>query len=173
MNATGHERPPASSSERTVPVRFVLITAAVGLVLGLVAFGVGRLMGHGSLTAEVEERDESLVERDKELSEVRDTLSRTQHRVTLLEAHTAIYRAIAELDRRNFGLANESLERAAKSLSKIEAHRLGLDKGELAKLQETLEGQRLEVDADLAQQREGLFDIVGQLDRMVEDSAPD
>lgn len=171
MNATGHGRPPASSSERTVPVRFVLITATVGLVLGLVAFGVGRLMGHGSLTAEVEERDESLAERDKELSEVRGTLARSQQRVSLLEAHTAIYRAIAELDRRNFGLANESIERSAKTLSQIEAHRLGLDKGALAKLQGTVEGLRLEVDADLAQQRQALFDVVGQLDRMVDDSA--
>lgn len=155
-----------------VSVRVVLIVAAVGLVLALVAFGIGRLAGHAALTAEVEQRDEGLAERDKELSEVREALARTKLRGSLLGAYAAMYRAIGELDRRNFGLANESIERAANALSEVEAHRLGLDKGELAELQATVKGLRLEVDGDLAQQREHLFDIAGQLDRMVEDSAP-
>jgi len=167
---TGQGRQPTASTERMVPARFLAITGGVGVVLALVAFGVGRLTGHGSIEAELEERDASLVERDKEVAEVRKTLSRTELRLSLLETHSAIYRAIAELDRRNFGIANDVIQQAAKSLAQVEARKLGLDKKELAELHTKVEGLRLEFDADVGAQRESLFAIAGQLDRMVTDS---
>jgi hypothetical protein len=158
----------STTSERTVPVRYVLITGGVGVVLALIAFLVGLLSGRAALTEQAEAHEAELVERRQELSRAVDELATQRARGHLLQARAAIYRAASDLDRRNFGLANQSIEEAAQALAATEAAPLGIEAGDLAEVHAQVEGLRLEVAADLEEQRTRLLDAAARLDRLIQ-----
>lgn len=158
----------STTSERTVPLRVLLITALVGVALALGAYLAGLLSGRAELREQARAHEAALAERQTELTSATEALATERARGNLLRARAAIYRAASDLDRRNFGLANQAVEQAAQALAATEATPLGLEPAALADIQAQLEGLRLEVASDLEEQRNRLLGIATSLDRLIE-----
>lgn len=157
-----------TTAERTVPLKVVLITAGVGIVLAGVTYLIGSFAGRADLEQQAQAHEASLAEQRQELEQAREALATERARGHLLRARAAMYRAASDLDRRNFGLANRAIEEAAQALAATEAAPLGLEPQALADVRQEVEGLRVEVAADLEEQRTRLLDAAARLDRLID-----
>jgi hypothetical protein len=69
------------------------------------------------------------------------------------EALALLYRSVLDLDVRNFGTANDRLNRSAALLGAVDARALGVSPEALAELQQALAEKDIRVAEDLDQQR--------------------
>ena len=109
-------KPAKSTSERTVSLKVLLITAGVGIALALVTYMIGLFSGRAAMEEQARAHEEARAEQQQELTQALDAVATERARGNLSKARAAMYRAASDLDRRNFGLANESIEEAGKAL---------------------------------------------------------
>jgi hypothetical protein len=148
----------STDSERKLPIVPIII-----IVAAIVLFAIGWWRGGAAPKAQVEQLT-------TELSESRDSTTAAQRQrdqaragMTLREAQVALLQANMELDRRNFGTANEHIERAGERLATIDAATLTLDEARLEALREELAHTNLNLATDLAEQRSHLNRLAAEI----------
>jgi hypothetical protein len=89
----------------------------------------------------------------------------------LLLADLWIYRAAAELDERNFGLANKAVAKAVAALNAVEPADAGIEAAPLAAVRAEAAHVNIAVATDLGAQRAQLLRLAADIDTLVEASA--
>lgn len=102
-----------------------------------------------------------------EAAQLRAQLARVEAVNQLLMARGLLYQAAVELDRRNFGLANDAVQSARAALQLVDAGAAGLDAARLQELQQRLANTNVVVATDLESQRDLLLDLAREMDRLV------
>lgn len=142
----------------------VLVWGGGLLVLFLVGFAIGLMVGAGpvaNLTQQVEE-----AEARAEASEGR--MADLEARFNAQRALSLLYRTILDVDARNFGTANERLDRVVEALGRVDRDSFGAGTAELEDLHGELEALDVRVAEDLAQQRGVLVDLAERLRALLE-----
>lgn len=139
------------------PWKTKLKRGAVWTVAGLAAlgaaYGAGRLQTSQKIDAAREET--AGVTRAKQATE--QTLTEERSKVHRLEARRQVHLALLALEKRNFGIAQEHLERAAKLLA-------GHVSGELESVRASLASFKLLATEDLEAQRGRLLEVTRRFD---------
>lgn len=153
-----------------------LATGLVGLTVGLLlAYGIGLWQRHAALSERDAVHQTALAAKDAELAaaearheECEQSLAAADARIVLLRARTEVYRALIDLDQRNFGLANERLKAATAALQALDPAALGLDPASVTILREQLEATPVVVASDLEVQRLALLELSARLGALAE-----
>jgi len=162
-------------SDITAPrpmTRNPVLTGIVGLCAGLViAYGVGLWQRSSALSAQAETHAAAVAAKDgeiaagaKRLAESAQLLLASESRSALFSIRLDIYRALNDLDQRNFGVASERLREAAVRFDSIDAAALGVDASVLASLKEEIAGTQVLVATDFEAQRLRLLEIAALIE---------
>lgn len=152
-------------------------SVAVLAVVSLITYGVGRWQGYArSLPrqSELEKQVEAAhAERDSvqaQLAQLEEELLVAQNYGHLMEARTALYRTVVDLERRNFGIANTHLQEVEEALNSLQDVGSYLSVDELSALKETIAQTDLNVAVNLQQQRNLILNFVTRLDQLIPES---
>jgi len=144
------------------------------LALALVLFFTGFALGRGGLNeARTELRrartdyDARLKSAQTDTEQARSNLASAQALNRLLIARGYLYRAAVQIGRRNFGTAQNDLERATLLIQQADANAAGVDAGAVSRLQESVAGLNLRVTTDVAGQRDQILQAVEQMDGLL------
>lgn len=154
---------PRSDSGQVFGLSRRAVLGALGLVGILILLGVGIAIGRGP----VPELRESA--RAAQLAEAA-ALERAEVLESRLEgeqALTLLYRALLDVDSRNFGIANERVRSSAGRLAQVDPVILGLDPEELEAIREDLFTFDIRVAEDLAAQRSRLTAVAERLNHIL------
>lgn len=162
MNATDSDTRPAGSSSRNW-----MIPAAVIVALIAAVYFWGRVQTGKQLDAQKTSYEQRLGTMQEQLKQLRSELAASSNRNQLLLARTDLYRSAAELDQRNFGIANTRLQEAAAALGKVDGAVSGLEAAALGTLRAAIAQTDINVATDLQQQRNDILDFAERLDAMV------
>jgi hypothetical protein len=129
------------------------------LLLALVVFGVGWLMGA---------RPIDNLNRDVEQAEARAEanallLEGLEARLDAHRALSLLYRTMLDVDARNFGTANQRLDEAAAALAQVDPMAIGPAAADLQSLRRELGELDIRVAEDLAEQRGVLAELARRL----------
>jgi len=148
--------------------------AVGGLALALILFFAGFALGRGGLNEARTELGRARTDYDARLKsaqtdteQARSNLASAQALNRLLIARGYLYRAAVQIGRRNFGTAQNDLERSALLLQQADANAAGVDAGAVTRLQESVAGLTLRVTTDVAGQRDQILQAVEQMDRLL------
>lgn len=139
------------------------VLGALGLVAVLVLLGVGIAIGRGPVPELRETAREAL---SAEAAAV-DRAETLESRLHGEEALTLLYRALLDVDARNFGIANDRVRTAAERLGAVDVARLGADPEELEAIRDELSTFDIRVAEDLAGQRSRLMTLAERLNRLL------
>jgi len=152
---------PASKQVFGLPRWAVLgVLALVGLVI---VFLAGVVVGRAP-APELRERAEAA-----ELSESQamDRIQALEGRLHGEQALTLLYRALIDLDARNFGTANERIDAAVDHLGQVDAAAMGVEAEAFEVLRERLRELDIRVAADMAEQRNTLTGLAQELNALL------
>lgn len=156
---TVNEREPSSWSRKLKRLAFVVIGAIVGLGA---AYGFGWWQASRLIDQERGEKERAVQAKamlEQKLSSERDALQR-------LESRRQLHLSLLALDQRNFGIAQEHIEKAVRLLA-------GRSSGDLEALRASLAELRLLATEDLADQRVRLIEVIRRFDRAVPPPPPE
>lgn len=157
---------------RTPPGRWAAIRhGGLGLLLGLVIGGLGAAFvyvdGRERLAELDARRAAQALEVDQSVQSIRDQVEAARSSDALLRARIAADRALAELERANFGLSQEQLQYADLALANVKPELIGVDPVQLDEARSLLNATRLEAVPDAALQRTRLESVVRALDALI------
>jgi hypothetical protein len=140
---------------------------ASALVLGAGLFFGGRWQErvHGATerTARIAEVDAAR----GEAAHAQAELARAEDRIRLLRARSLLFETAGDLDRRNFGVANQHLRTAAAELEAVREGGAEMDLQGLRALQREVEATNLNVATDLEVQRGQVLQFLARLDELM------
>ena len=139
------------------------IFAAAGILLAAMFYGVGRWQERGRAEAAREEWVAKTASLEQELARNREALGAAESRIALLRARALLFEAALELERRNFGTANERLNAAAARLDALRGGATGVDAAALEQVREQLRAMDLRVASNLAGQRARVLEFASRL----------
>lgn len=148
---SGSARPPVSRGKAILVQMAVVVLLLIGVYLG------GLFVGRGQYSALKKEADRRVGEAEAKV----EVLS-AESRLNL--SRSLLHRACAELERRNFGLANSYVKKASDALGGVDAKKAGADPAMVAEVREALSKTNVEVAADLREQQNALTELVIKLD---------
>lgn len=137
--------------------------AAAGVLLAAMFYVVGRWQERGRAEAAREEWIAQTASLEQELARTRESLSTAETRIALLRARALLFEAALELERRNFGTANERLNAAAARLSALSGGAPGVDTATLEQLRQQIAATDLRVASNLAGQRARVLEFASQI----------
>lgn len=126
------------------------------IILALVLFLAGLLTGRspvGDLRTQAQAAEQRAVA--------------AESRAHALEAVALLYRAVLDLDARNFGIANEHVRAAVQALDEADAATFGIDAEAVAEVRASLAQMDIRVAEDLEPQRAALLEQARRLDAVV------
>lgn len=139
------------------------VLGALGLVGVFILLGVGIAIGRGPV-AELREDVREAQAAEAVALERAQTLESRLHGE---EALTLLYRALLDVDSRNFGIANDRVRAAVQRLEGVDAALLGADPEELDSIRAELAPFDIRVAEDLAGQRSQLTALADRLNRLL------
>ncbi|MDB5479047.1 MAG: hypothetical protein JWO83_100 [Caulobacteraceae bacterium] len=142
---------------------WLLVVAAL-IVVGMSAYFAGGVTEHAART-----RDAAAAA--QRYGVVESKLRSAQSANQLLLADLWIYRAAAELDERNFGLANKAVAKSVAALNGVKPTEAGIEAAPLAAVRAEAARVNIAVATDLAAQRAQLLRLAADIDALVEASA--
>ncbi len=151
----------------SVGLREIGIAIVAALLIGAALFALGRYLGSRELTAA---RAEMAAEREllaEQIVALDAQMQQAAHRMKLLEARIWLFRAAAELDRRNFGTANEHVRQAASALASVTEPGAGIDVDAVRRMEASVASTDLSVARDLQQQRAQLLELAAQMEAII------
>lgn len=155
--------PPIGRPSRTK--RYLQFTALTLAALGGCFVG-GWWIGRSELTKLQAQGESDRAAAKLTLAQCTEQSARHQRTSRMLEARRNLDQALAALDARNFGIAEQLVKKAARWLAAASAEG---PSGELAK---TLEAYRFVASEDVGAQRKQLIDWIGQLEPQIVLSDP-
>ncbi|MBS7456318.1 hypothetical protein [Coralloluteibacterium stylophorae] len=138
----------------------------VALVVAVVLFGLGFWLGRAGPAAEVESLTTELADARAAGRDAQRQQAVVEDWLQLREAQLTVQGAAEELDRRNFGSAEDRIKQAAAALGDIDAEAMGIDRQRLEQLRQRMESITLAVTPDLQPQRERVQQLSAQLDAL-------
>ena len=132
----------------------------IWLVVVVIVAGICYLLG-------LREGRSPLADCRERLARVQAELKRVQAVNGVLRAQRQLYRAAAELDRRNFGTANDDVVMAAKLLRSVDPEIANVEATELDALRREVAATSINVALDLQEQRAHLADLAERLDNLM------
>lgn len=150
--------PPAKRPSRAS--RYLLVTALVLTALGS-CFAGGWWLGRSEVTKLQAQGESDRAAAQLTLTQCTEQSGRYQRAARLLDARRSLDQAVAALDARNFGIAEQLVKKAAHSLNAASAE------GVSSELAKTLESYRFVATEDVGAQRKQLIDWIGQLDPQI------
>lgn len=139
------------------------IAAVAGVLLAAMFYVVGRWQERGRAEAAREEWIAQAASLEQEVARTRESLSAAETRIALLRARALLFEAALELERRNFGTANERLNAAAARLSALRGEAPGVDSAALEQLRQQIATTDLRVASNLAGQRARVLEFASQI----------
>ena len=139
------------------------ILAAAGILLAAMFYFLGRWQAHGQAEAAREEWAARTIALEQEVARTRESLTAAETRIALLRARALLFESALELERRNFGTANERLDAAAAQLSALRRGAAGVDSEALEQVRQQLVAADLRVASNLAGQRARVLELASQL----------
>ena len=140
------------------------IAAAVAVLIAVGLYFAGRWQGRSGAEAgreTLEARIATLTgERDRATAE----LASARQQIALLRARSLLFETALDLERRNFGTANQRLDAAAEQLAAAQA---AGGAGPIESLRSAIADVDLRVAADLGEQRTTVLDFASRLDRII------
>ena len=103
---------------------------------------------------------------------IQSKLASAESRNLLYGVRGWLYQAAVELDRRNFGVAQDYLNRAALALEQNDLSASGVDANAVEELRQNLREMPLMVANDIGDQRNSIIATAEQLDRALEPQQP-
>lgn len=152
----------STDSERKLPIVPIII-----IVAAIVLFAIGWWRGGVAPKAQVQQLTNELSQSRESGATAQRERDEARAGMTLREAQVALLQANMELDRRNFGIANEHIERAGERLATIDAAALTLDEARLQALREELARTNLNLATDLAEQRAHINRLADEINDIV------
>jgi hypothetical protein len=150
------------------PLGMLLIGLSSGL---LVAYGIGLWQRNAALTeqattftAQIAAKDAELAAAAAKFQETQGALTGERSRVALVEARMGLYRALNDLDARNFGIANDRLRESARVLGTVDAAALNLDPAQVSAIAADVGKLDLLVASDLQGQRLAVLELAARLE---------
>ncbi len=111
---------------------------------------------------------------EKEISKIQQELQASQQQVNLLknrsylmQARAALFQSTVDLDQRNFGVANGSLQEAATVLAQVKDGENKLDVVKLGELQKKIAKTNINVAVNLEAQRQQILGFVRELNSLI------
>ena len=157
-NAEQPPVPPVVRPSRTK--RYLLFTGLTLAALGI-CFVAGWGMGRSELAKVQVQGESDRAAARLTLTQCTEQSARHLRTSRMLEARRNLDQALAALDARNFGIAEELVKKSARWLAAASTE---APSGELAK---TVESYRFVASEDVGAQRKQLIDWIGQLDPQV------
>ncbi|MBI4497232.1 MAG: hypothetical protein HY689_04955 [Chloroflexi bacterium] len=176
-------------ANRWLAVQRVLFGIVVVAAVGFGAYFFGLTAGQGQLTAQRTEYEARLQQAEAEKQQVQQQAAAAQRQAQeqiqaetqairarlataeatngLLLARGWLYRAAVELDRRNFGLANDHLRQAAQALRPVNPAAAAVEPARLQALRTAIEGTSVRVAEDLEVQRTTVLQLAEQMDTLL------
>lgn len=134
------------------PILSVLTALGLCIAIGVVSY-------FGGISVE-KQRGANLV---SDLDQVKTEIVALNSLDALRQANLWVYRTVAALDNRNFGVANDADAAALKNLQAVDAARVGIDPAELLKVQKEMTGVKISIASDLESQRTQILTIAKDL----------
>lgn len=169
-------RDPAEGSEKSVSSKPTFLQRmkrpAIWLGVVMLAFVGGflwaKVAGNQALSEAKSEYETTLSSKDTALQESDTALSRSQARVQILAAYRDLHLALMALEERNFGTANDHLNRAAKTLTAVSEPGAGEGEVQIAhQVGEAILAWKPDVSQDVGKQRHTVLGFAGRLDPLV------
>jgi hypothetical protein len=148
-----------SSSSGPSALRRYLIWAGVVLVVLLGSFVAGVAVGRRpvrDLTARVEQAEARADQAEARVADL-------DARLHAYRALSLLHATVADLDARNFGVANTRLDEVVAALDRVDRERFGAAAEELGTIRNALAGMDVQVATDLADQRTTLTGLARRL----------
>jgi hypothetical protein len=152
--------------------RRIGIAAGVALAVGAVLYFGGRWQERGIAASDRAERIEEVEAVRSDLARSRGELAAAEDRIRLLWARSLLFETAVDLDRRNFGTANQHLRAASQQLEAVRTGPPGMDAAELRALQLSIAETNLNVATDLEVQRAQVMDFLARLDALLPEERP-
>lgn len=147
--------PAAQPPQKNKRIKFYLTWSGIAVLSYATIFAVGYFRGREELSTVTAKLDQVTKSREAARKDVE-----AQHiRVQRLEARRYIDQALAALDARNFGIAQQRLTEAEKALTKTHVA------GKLLEVSKSLESFRVVATEDLGKQRQKLLELVSTFDQ--------
>ncbi len=121
----------------------------------------------GAYFGGVMQKDAELQKSNARIAGVEKELSKAGSINLMLHANDRLYRAIVEMDNRNFGSSNAYVREAESLLRRVAPGELGLDESKLQGLQSAIEETRIIVAEDFSNQRARLLSLVQELGSLI------
>jgi hypothetical protein len=144
----------------------MLIAAAAVLALLLAVYVWGRVEANSRLKSLEGDHQQQTSALQARLDENQRALSQATNRNHLLRARTELYRAAGDLDRRNFGNANDRLRAASAALAEVDTGADSAMAGDISKLRSAMASADINVATNLEAQRERVLGFARQLDTL-------
>jgi len=138
--------------------------ATTMMVTGLVLIGAAGAGGYWYGSQRYASANVSL---DQEAQAAQRRLERVGNLNHLLNGRIELYKAAAQLDQRNFGLANAHLRNAAAALSAVDVAAVGIDATAFGALRDALAKTDIAVAVDLESQRNSVLRFSADLDALL------
>lgn len=160
--------PPASGAARGWGKwRHGAVGMLIGLVIGGLAAGFVYVDGRQRLAALDASRAAGTLEVEQQVQSVQEQLGAARSFEALLRARIAADRAMAELERSNFGMSREQLTYVNVALAEVEPERIGVDPAALEAVRQLVDTTLVGVAPDLEHQRTQLQSVVRALDALI------
>jgi hypothetical protein len=143
------------------------IGVVLAFTLGAVLYFGGRWQERSIAADERAERIEQVEAARLEAARAQARLALAEDRIRVLWARSLLYETAVDLDRRNFGTANQHLHEAGEQLKTVREGGPGMDAEQLHALQRDIEGTNLNVATDLEVQRAQVLDFLERLDALL------
>jgi hypothetical protein len=145
----------------------------VALAAAAVLYFGGRLHERGIAASDRAERIEEVEAARSALARSRGELAAAQDRIRLLWARSLLFETAVDLDRRNFGTANQHLLAASQQLEAVRTGPPSMDIMRMRALQRSIAETNLNVATDLEVQRAQVMDFLARLDALLPAERPE
>ena len=159
-------RPPqGKTTGGTLPPVFirVLIAAAVLLIVGFGLYWAGLSHGRGEMAQQKTNDEAQLKVAHAQTDAAQAQSAALQAQNQLMRARGLLYQGAIALDRRNFGIANDDVEKAGQALVAAKPADPGVE-AKLGVVRSAVAGAKITVAQNLDDQRSHLLDLATQLD---------
>lgn len=161
---------PRENARRSGPGR-VLLGFVLVVAVAIAVYAFGYRQGRGPLDAERAAFEERLGDAESSRDAALQQLDAALNVKRLQAGEIALLEAVVELDRRNFGIANEHLRKASAALARIETSAGGISVEQVRSAGRAIDAFDVNVATNLESQRSQVFSLAGRIRELIPDES--
>lgn len=144
-----------------------LVCLALLLLIGFGLYGWGLSRGRAELARQKAAGETQIAQAHQQNAQSQTQLTAAETQNCLLTGQSYLYEASISMEQRNFGTANDDVQKASQALSQIQAADMGADFEPLNALRQTIGSTNVAIAGDLQAQRSHILDMAAQVNRFV------